>query len=143
DAAWRLGAIDQDAFAARAAAPLAARGAALALRPFLDALYAPPPEVLAPADATIACRCEEVTAGAIRAAARLGATGPNQLKAYLRCGMGPCQGRFCAPTTAALIAEVRGLPPEDVPPLRPRAPYKPITVGALADTAASVQQGVA
>lgn len=143
DAARRLGALDQDAFAARAAGPLAARGAALALRPFLDALYAPAPEVLAPADETIACRCEEVTAGAIRAAARLGATGPNQLKAYLRCGMGPCQGRFCAPTTAALIAEVRGLPPEDVAPLRPRAPYKPITVGALAETAASVQQGVA
>ena len=143
DAARRLGALDQDAFAARAAGPLAARAAALALRPFLDALYAPSLEVLRPADATIACRCEEVTAGAIRAAARLGATGPNQLKAYLRCGMGPCQGRFCAPTTAALIAEVRGLPPEDVAPLRPRAPYKPITVGALAETAASVQQGVA
>ena len=140
DAARRLGVLSEDAFAARAAAPLAARAAALALRPFLDALYAPSPDLLTPADATIACRCEEVTAGAVRAAARLGATGPNQLKAYLRCGMGPCQGRLCSPTVAALIAEVRGLPPEAVPPLRPRAPYKPISVGMLAATAESAQQ---
>jgi len=143
DAARRLGALGEDGFAARIAAPLAARRAALALRPFLDALYAPAPEVLAPEDATIACRCEEVTAGAIRAAARLGATGPNQMKAYLRCGMGPCQGRMCAPTVAALIAGARGLRPEEVAPLRPRAPYKPLRVGVLAGTADSVQQGVA
>jgi NADPH-dependent 2,4-dienoyl-CoA reductase/sulfur reductase-like enzyme len=141
DAARRLGAMTEDAFAARAAAPLAARRRALALRPFLDALYAPAPDLLAPPDATIICRCEEVTAGAVRAAARLGATGPNQLKAYLRCGMGPCQGRICAPTVAALIAEARDLPPDTVPPLRPRAPYKPISVGLLAATAETMQQG--
>jgi NAD(P)H-nitrite reductase large subunit len=132
--------LDQAGFAARAASPLATRRAALALRPFLDALYAPPAPVLAPPDATIACRCEEVTAGAIRAAARAGATGPNQMKAYLRCGMGACQGRMCAPTVAALIAQARGLPPESVAPLRPRAPYKPITVGDLAASAESAQQ---
>ncbi len=139
DAAWRLSALDDHGFAARSAAPLAARRAALALRPFLDALYAPPPDILAPADEVLACRCEEVTAGAIRAAARLGATGPNQMKAYLRCGMGPCQGRLCAPTVAALIAEVHGTTPDTIPPLRPRAPYKPITVGQLAG-AESAQQ---
>ncbi|WP_198373789.1 (2Fe-2S)-binding protein, partial [Roseomonas rosulenta] len=110
------------------------------LRPFLDALYAPVPAILAPPDDVVACRCEEVTAGAIRAAARLGATGPNQVKAYLRCGMGPCQGRMCAPTVAALIAEARGAAPQAIPPLRPRAPYKPITVGQLAASAESAQQ---
>lgn len=140
DAARRLGAVAEDAFADRVAGPLAARTAALAPRGFLDALYAPPPGALAPADDVIACRCEEVTAGAVRSAARLGATGPNQLKAYLRCGMGPCQGRLCAPTVAALIAETRGLPIDEVPPLRPRAPYKPITVGMLAASAERLQQ---
>jgi NADPH-dependent 2,4-dienoyl-CoA reductase/sulfur reductase-like enzyme len=143
DAARRLGALDEAGFAAAAAGPLAARRAALALRPFLDALYGPPAAILSPHDDTIACRCEEVTAGAIRHAARLGATGPNQMKAYLRCGMGACQGRLCGPTVAGLIAEARGIAPEAVPPLRPRAPYKPITVGALAATAAPAQQGVA
>ncbi|MBR0669798.1 FAD/NAD(P)-dependent oxidoreductase [Neoroseomonas soli] len=141
DAARRLGALAEDAFAARTATLLAVRAAALSPRGFLDALYAPPAAVLAPADDVIACRCEEVTAGAVRRAARLGATGPNQLKAYLRCGMGPCQGRLCAPTVAALIAEARGLAPGEVAPLRPRAPYKPVTVGMLAGGAETLQQG--
>ncbi|MCQ4162578.1 (2Fe-2S)-binding protein, partial [Roseomonas sp. GC11] len=107
---------------------------ALALRPFLDALYAPAPEVLAPrAEETVVCRCEEITAGQVRHAARLGATGPNQAKAYLRTGMGPCQGRMCGTTVAALIAETRGITMEEAGTLRPRAPYKPITVGDLAN----------
>jgi len=132
DAAYRLGRLDGAGLAYRAGPWLAARRRALALRPLLDALYAPPAAILAPADAVIACRCEEVTAGQVRQAARLGATGPNQLKAYLRCGMGPCQGRLCAPTVAALIAEVRGVPVESVGAYRPRAPYKPLTVAQLA-----------
>ena len=32
------------------------------------------------------------------------ATGPNQMKAFLRCGMGPCQGRLCGLTVTELIA---------------------------------------
>ena len=133
DAAHRLGRIDPDSLVHRATPLLAARRRALALRPLLDRLYAPPPWILAPPeDTTLVCRCEEVTAGQIRAAARLGATGPNQAKAYLRCGMGPCQGRLCGATAAALIAETRGVPVGSVGTYRPRAPYKPITVGELA-----------
>ncbi|MBK1659351.1 hypothetical protein CKO45_14005 [Paracraurococcus ruber] len=133
DAARRLGRLTPEGLARRAAPVLAARRAALALRPFLDALYAPPDWVLVPPDdATLVCRCEEVTAGQVRQAARLGATGPNQAKAYLRAGMGPCQGRMCGATVAALIAEARGATPEAVGTLRPRAPYKPLTVGELA-----------
>lgn len=133
DAARRVGRLTEEGFARRTAPLLAARRAALALRPVLDALYAPPDWVLAPPeDATLVCRCEEVTAGQVRAAARLGATGPNQLKAYLRAGMGPCQGRMCGATVAALIACERGATPEAVGLLRPRAPYKPLTVAELA-----------
>ena len=84
-------------------------------------------------DEIIACRCEEVPVGRIRAAARLGAQGPNQLKAFTRCGMGPCQGRICGPIVSAVIADVLGKPIADVGTYRPRAPFKPITVGALAD----------
>jgi bacterioferritin-associated ferredoxin len=106
----------------------------LAARPFLDALYRPRPELLAPRDpAVLACRCEEVTVGEIRRAARLGATGPNQMKPYTRCGMGPCQGRLCGLTVAALIAEERQCPIGEVGTYRPRAPLKPITVGELAE----------
>lgn len=62
----------------------------------------------------------------------LGASGPNQAKAFLRCGMGPCQGRVCGPIVGAVIAEARGVPIAEVGNYRPRAPYKPITMGTLA-----------
>ncbi len=133
DAACRLGRLDAAERDRRAALHRRALHSALALRPFLDRLYAPPPSVLAPPDdATIVCRCEEVTAGQVRQVAHLGATGPNQVKAFLRAGMGPCQGRMCGTTVAALIAETRGIAMEETGTLRPRAPYKPLTVGELA-----------
>jgi bacterioferritin-associated ferredoxin len=127
----RIGAPERD----RRAAPIrAALARERAMRAFLDRLYRPRRSVLIPGDeATIVCRCEEVSVARIREAVRLGAVGPNQLKAYTRCGMGPCQGRICGPTVAALIADTLGQPIAEIGLWRPRAPYKPITVGALAD----------
>jgi hypothetical protein len=46
--------------------------------------------------------------------------------------MGPCQGRMCGATVSQVIARARGLPVSEIGAFRPRAPYKPITVGALA-----------
>jgi len=117
----------------RRAGPLrAALNRELAIRPLLDRLYRPAPSILVPEDDVIACRCEEVTVAQIRRAARLGAQGPNQAKAFTRCGMGPCQGRICGPTVSAVMADTLGRPIEDIGAYRPRAPYKPITLGALA-----------
>jgi NADPH-dependent 2,4-dienoyl-CoA reductase/sulfur reductase-like enzyme len=107
----------------------------LAVRPFLDRLYRPAPSVLVPADDIIACRCEEVTVAQIRRAARLGAQGPNQAKAFTRCGMGPCQGRICGPIVSAVMADTLGKPIAEIGAYRPRAPYKPITLGALSGLA--------
>lgn len=104
----------------------------LALRPFLDALFAPRPQVFAPADETIICRCEEVTAGDIRTRAALGRPGPNQLKAFTRAGMGPCQGRQCGYPMMHLIAAVQQRPVADVGFYRIRPPLKPVTLGELA-----------
>jgi NADPH-dependent 2,4-dienoyl-CoA reductase/sulfur reductase-like enzyme len=101
----------------------------LALRPLLDTLFASRPMRLD--DTTLVCRCEEVTAGAVRQAARAGCQGMNQLKAYTRCGMGPCQGRMCGPVAARVLAEVLGVAVSDVESLRTRFPTKPVTVGAL------------
>jgi len=101
-----------------------------AIRPFLDTLYRHRP--MAVADETLVCRCEDVSAGAIREAAAMGCLGLNQLKAYTRCGMGPCQGRMCAPTAAEVLAGARNVPVQDIEPLRTRFPAKPLTVGELA-----------
>jgi len=129
-AACALGRIDTATRDMAAAALRAACARHLALRPFLDALYAPRPPLLD--DATLVCRCEEVTAEQIRAAARIGALGLNQLKAFTRCGMGPCQGRMCGATAAEVMAAARGVPVEQIEPYRTRFPTKPLTLGELA-----------
>lgn len=104
-----------------------------AARPLLDALYPPPAECFSPQDETIVCRCENVSAGQIRQAARLGAPGPNQVKAFTRAGMGACQGRMCGCITAALVAETAGQSIAQVGMLRGRYPVKPVTLGEIAD----------
>jgi len=115
------------------AAPLrAALSRECAVRPFLDAAYPPHAEAVAPGDNTVICRCEEVTAGEIRGHARLGCLGPNQVKAFGRAGMGPCQGRYCGLTVTALLAETNGRTPDETGHYRIRPPLKPVTLGELA-----------
>lgn len=116
-----------DAAEVRAELADAARG-----RAFLDRLYRPAPQFRRPAGDTIVCRCEEVTARQVGETVGLGGFGPNQMKAFLRCGMGPCQGRFCGLTVAELIAEKRGVSPAEVGYYRLRPPVKPITLAELA-----------
>ena len=105
---------------------------ALTVRPLLDALYRPRHAVFAPSDETIACRCEEVTAKQIRAITGSGPLGPNQLKAFSRAGMGPCQGRLCGATLTRLSAAAQARTPADVGVLNVRPPLKPVTLGELA-----------
>ncbi len=128
--AMALGRLDAATHARESDAPAGRRARHLSLRPFLDALFAP--LTLRPADDTIVCRCEEVSAGALRAAVALGCLGPNQLKSYTRCGMGPCQGRSCGLAVSEVMAEARGVSMEEVGYLRLRFPTKPLTLGELA-----------
>ncbi len=102
------------------------------IRPFLEALYAPSEEILDPADGTMVCRCEEVTAGQIREAVDLGAPGPNQVKSFLRSGMGPCQGRMCGLAVTEIVAARRGVAPSVVDYYRIRPPLKPLALAELA-----------
>lgn len=113
--------------ATRAALMKAERG-----RAFLDLLFQPARQFRIPDGDTIVCRCEEVTAQDILDSVAIGATGPNQLKAYRRAGMGACQGRLCGLTVTELMAEARGKSPEEIGYYRLRAPVKPITLAELA-----------
>lgn len=101
-------------------------------RAFLDWLNRPADSFRQPEGDTIVCRCEEVTARQVRDTADLGCEGPNQMKAFLRCGMGPCQGRLCGLTVTELIAAQRGTTPAEVGYYRLRPPVKPITLSELA-----------
>jgi len=130
--AMRAGKLQDDA-ARHLAEPLRRRLATeLSIRPMLDALYPPRAELFAPPDDTMVCRCEELTAGQIRAAARIGQPGPNQIKAFTRAGMGPCQGRQCGYTVAHILAAAHGKPVEEIGFYRIRPPLKPLTLGELA-----------
>jgi bacterioferritin-associated ferredoxin len=101
-------------------------------RAFLDALYRPADAFRMPADDVLVCRCEEVAAGEVRAAAARGAQGPNQTKTFLRTGMGPCQGRLCGLTVTEIMAAQLGRTPGEVGHYHIRNPVKPISLAALA-----------
>jgi NADPH-dependent 2,4-dienoyl-CoA reductase/sulfur reductase-like enzyme len=133
EAARRLGAITESERDRAAGAHRRAWRRHTAARPLLDALYLPSQSVRVPADdATVVCRCEEVSAGEIRRVVEMGCLGPNQTKAFTRCGMGPCQGRLCALTVAEVIAAARGVSVPEVGCYRVRPPIKPVTLGELA-----------
>jgi bacterioferritin-associated ferredoxin len=101
-------------------------------RRFLDLLYRPAAQFRQPTGDTIVCRCEEITAQQIVDTVALGCSGPNQMKSFLRSGMGPCQGRLCGLTVTELIATARGISPQEVGYYRLRPPVKPITLAELA-----------
>jgi thioredoxin reductase/bacterioferritin-associated ferredoxin len=88
-------------------------------------------------DETIVCRCENVTAGDLREAARGGALDLNALKAWNRCGMGRCQGRTCAPIAAQILAaeigrgDAGGRSLESAGMFTARSPIKPVPLGVV------------
>ncbi len=70
-----------------------------------------------PAYGRIICRCEMVTEGEI-ANALAGPIPPlsvDGVKRRCNAGMGRCQGGFCGPRIAALLAAHQGLPPDQIP----------------------------
>lgn len=79
------------------------------------------------ADETVICRCEEVT----RSQYSLELGNPNTTKMRTRCGMGPCQGRYCSDTAAFLLARQRGVSIEQVERWTPRLPVVPTSVDDL------------
>ncbi|MFM0758041.1 FAD-dependent oxidoreductase [Paraburkholderia strydomiana] len=110
-----------------------ALNAETALRPMLNRLYRAKYENRVPGDDVVVCRCEEVDAGEIRRALTLGCHGPNHVKAFTRCGMGPCQGVSCALTVTELIADALSTSPDAVGAFKVRPPIKPVRLTQLVD----------
>ena len=85
-------------------------------------------------DDLIVCRCEEITAGELRACVKTtGTREMNRLKALTRIGMGRCQGRMCAPAASRLLADAAGCELKDVGRLRGQAPVKPLPIHLMRD----------
>jgi hypothetical protein len=103
-----------------------------AMQPFLDRIFSPTPECLQPADESIVCRCEELTAKELRQVIKNGCYSPDGLKAQARPGMGACQGRMCSAAVAEMIANTQGVPLENLPQYRAQLPLFPLRLGELA-----------
>lgn len=107
--------------------------AELVARPFIDKLYAPRKDLYSLKDDTVICRCEGVTAGRVRSLISDGYRDHNEIKAMIRCGMGPCQGRMCGSAVLELIAESSGINPAQLRQHRLRPPIKPVSLQELAN----------
>ncbi len=80
-------------------------------------------------DDLVLCRCEAITVGTLREAARdLGVVELNRLKALTRIGMGRCQGRICGAAATAILSAELGRSQNEVGRLRGQAPVKPLPV---------------
>ncbi|REG52241.1 thioredoxin reductase [Paraburkholderia sp. BL6669N2] len=75
-----------------------------------------------PADATLLCRCEDVSIGEVRAFASW-----REAKLHTRCGMGACQGRICGTAANLYFGWQSGAP---------RPPFSPAQIGTLMAAAA-------
>ena len=62
----------------------------------------------------VVCRCETVTEGEIVEAIKRGATTVDGVKYRTRAGMGRCQGGFCGPRVAKILARELNIPEEQV-----------------------------
>ncbi|SDL23253.1 NADPH-dependent 2,4-dienoyl-CoA reductase, sulfur reductase [Modicisalibacter muralis] len=110
-----------------------ARRRDLAARPLLEAMFRLPDDWLSTQpDTTLVCRCESVSRGELESAIAQGGAGPNQLKAFTRCGMGPCQGRQCGESVNRLLAGRLGQSHDAVGYYHIRPPVHSVTLGELA-----------
>ena len=91
------------------------------------------PYVPAPDDDMLVCRCEEVTKGEIRQAVHAGMFTIEEIRRYLRSGMGLCQGQTCGKLVKGIVARELKQAPDAVEPAVARAPMRPIEMRILAE----------
>lgn len=83
------------------------------------------PYVPQPGDDVIICRCEEITRGEIRKAIHEGLFTMNEIKRFLRAGMGLCQGKTCGRQVKSILAKELGMSPAEIEECTPRSPNRP------------------
>ena len=82
-------------------------------------------------DGLLVCRCEEVTKGEIRKAVDEGSFIIEEMRRYLRNGMGRCRGRSCSRLVKSIMAAELKEAPDYVEPASARAPMRPIEMEIL------------
>ena len=90
------------------------------------------PFVPGPDDDMIICRCEEITKGEIRKAVHEGMWTMQEIRRYLRCGMGLCQGQTCSKLVKGIVAAEQKVSPAVITPSTSRGPIRPTEMSILA-----------
>ena len=81
------------------------------------------------------CFCEDITAKDIEQAVHEGFDDIQTLKRYSTVTMGPCQGKMCHASAAAVAARATGLQVDEVGSTTSRPPLQPVPMSALAGRA--------
>lgn len=81
---------------------------------------------------TVVCRCENVAYGTVQRAITEGAADVPAVKRQTRCGMGRCQGRYCASIVAALLADTAATTVSADTFSRVQTPVRPVGLNAIA-----------
>lgn len=84
-------------------------------------------------DDLLICRCEEVTKGEIRKAVHEGIFTVEEMRRYLRNGMGLCQGQTCGRLVKGIMARELKVRSAEIEPATARAPMRPIEMRILAE----------
>ena len=91
-------------------------------------------------DELIICRCEEITKGEIRRAVYDGMRTTNEVKRYLRAGMGLCQGQTCQRLVQNIIAGELKVKPAELGLIQGRAPVRPVEIGVFSKNVTDVRE---
>ncbi|GFO84567.1 (2Fe-2S)-binding protein [Anaerostipes butyraticus] len=84
-----------------------------------------------PDDDMLVCRCEEVSKGEIRKAVHAGMFTIEEIRRFLRCGMGLCQGQTCSRLVKSIVARELKVSPAELEPAVSRAPMRPMEMEVL------------
>ena len=82
-------------------------------------------------DATVVCRCESVRLADVRNAIASGDVSIGAIKRRTRLGMGACQGRYCAPVAASMLAAHTAQAINEYSFFAPRVPFKPTPISSI------------
>lgn len=74
------------------------------------------------------CRCEDITVEMVQEALDSGMTTLEEVKRFLRAGMGPCQGRTCGPILRSMLARKLKTDTDSIKEWKKRPPLKPVTM---------------
>jgi bacterioferritin-associated ferredoxin len=83
-------------------------------------------------DKIFICRCEDVLLEDVNRAIDEGYTNLEEIKRFLRCGMGPCQGRTCLVLIAQVLSRRTGRQITEMKFPTARPPVRPVPLAVFA-----------